>query len=169
MHVNRQTLLGRISKRPELRYNAKGTPFCSLTLAIEKSGREGQVYTSWHQVEISGKFAEELSVTLEAGDEILVEGEHQHRSLVDPRTQEKKKWCVLSTWGVLERNAHAGVDHADAAQGDVPNSTDEESAVPTASPELVPARKARKPSRTRASMLQWPAAASTGEDERYAS
>jgi single-strand DNA-binding protein len=100
VHYNRQTLLGRISKRPELRYNTKGTPYCSLTLAVDKPGRdEGQVYTSWHQVEITGRFAEDLSVTLEAGDEILVEGEHQHRSLIDPKTVEKKKWCVLSDLG----------------------------------------------------------------------
>ena len=74
-----------------------------MTLAIDKPSADGQVYTSWHQVEIIGKFAQDLSVTLEVGDEILVEGEHQHRSLVDPKTSEKKKWCVLSTWGVSQR------------------------------------------------------------------
>lgn len=85
MHLNRQQLLGRISNRlPELRYNARDTPYCTLTLEIEKPGSDGQVYTSYHKVEIMGRFAQDLSVTLAPGDEILVEGEHQYRSTGDP-------------------------------------------------------------------------------------
>jgi single-stranded DNA-binding protein len=112
VHVNRQQLLGRISScGAELRYNAKGTPYCSLTLETDKIGPDGQkTYTSYHRVEITGRLAEDLSVTLEAGDEILVEGEHQYRSSVDPKTQAKKTTCVLSTGWVNQRQpALAGV------------------------------------------------------------
>jgi single-stranded DNA-binding protein len=117
VHVNRQQLLGRISSRgPELRYNAKGTAYCSLVLETDKPGPDGQVYTSYHRVEITGKFAQDLSVTLEPGDEILVEGEHQYRSSVDPKTQAKKTTCVLSTGWVSQRiSAHAGVERAETS------------------------------------------------------
>jgi single-stranded DNA-binding protein len=54
-------------------------------------------------VEITGKFAESCAETLEPGDEILCEGEHQYRSVVDPKTHEKKTKCVLSTWAVSQR------------------------------------------------------------------
>jgi single-stranded DNA-binding protein len=104
MHVNKQLLLGRIgAKGAELRYNAHGTPYCSLTLEIDKAGKDGPIYTNYHRIEITGRFSEELAVTLDPGDEILVEGEHQYRSTIDPKTQQKKTTCVLSTWGIQQR------------------------------------------------------------------
>jgi single-stranded DNA-binding protein len=105
MHCTRYLILGRVSSRgPKLTYNSAATPICSLVLEVDKVGRDGKVYTGYHKVEITGKFAEPCAEELEAGDEILVEGEHQCRSMVDPKTKEKKTTCVLSTWGVSQRH-----------------------------------------------------------------
>lgn len=99
MRLNKQLLLGRVGRKgAELRYNATGTPTC--VVETNKPGADGQVYTSFHKVDITGRFAEDLSVTLEPGDEILVEGEHPYRSTVDPKTPQKKTARGLSTWGV---------------------------------------------------------------------
>ena len=103
MDLNRQLLLGRISRQPELRYNAKGTAYCSLTLAIDKPSADGQVYTSWHQVEIIGKFAQDLSVTLEVGDEILVEGEASALLARSTRRPRRRKSGVCCRPGGLQR------------------------------------------------------------------
>jgi single-stranded DNA-binding protein len=103
-HLNKQLLPGRISARgPKLTYNSAGTPICSFTVEIDKPGKDGKVYTSFHTVEITGRYAEPCAEQLEPGDEILVEGEHQYRSSVDPKTKEKRTRCVLSTWGVSQR------------------------------------------------------------------
>jgi len=104
MHVNRQILLGRIGPRGvRLTYNSAGTPICTLTLEIDKVGRDQKTYTSFHTVEITGKHAEPCAEQLLPGDEVLVEGEHQYRSTIDPKTQEKRTKCVLSTWGITQR------------------------------------------------------------------
>jgi single-stranded DNA-binding protein len=119
VHLNKQLLLGRVgAKGPELRYNAKGTPYCSLVVETDKAGTDGQVYTSYHRVEITGRFAEDLSVTLEPGDEILVEGEHQYRSTVDAKTGQKKTTCVLSTWGVSQRIPRLQDERTASGEGD---------------------------------------------------
>jgi hypothetical protein len=67
IHVNRQLLLGRIGPRGvRLTYNSNGMPLCSLTLEIDKPGKQGDVYTSYHTVEITGRYAEQCAAELEA-------------------------------------------------------------------------------------------------------
>jgi single-stranded DNA-binding protein len=139
VHLNKQLLLGRIGARGvKLTYNHSGTPICTVPLETDKAGKDGKVYTSYHRVEITGRFAEDLSVTLEPGDEILCEGEHQYRSTVDPKSGEKKTTCVLSTWGISQRTPAESpqVERTDEGKGD---STSNE---PSSAPEPT-VRKAR--------------------------
>lgn len=75
------------------------------------------MYTSYHRVEITGRLSEELAVTLEPGDEILIEGEHQYRSVIDAKTGQKKTTCVLSTWEINQR-LPAGTSPGDVTSGD---------------------------------------------------
>jgi hypothetical protein len=99
VHLNKPLLLGRVGRKgPELRYNATGTPCRALAVETDKAGADGQVDTS--KVDITGRFAEDLSVTLEPGDAILVAGAHHYRPTVDPKTPQKHPTCGLSTWGV---------------------------------------------------------------------
>jgi hypothetical protein len=68
VHINTPILPGRISaKGPELRCDATGTPYRALVVETDKAGADGQVDMSFHKVEIIGRFAEALSVTLEPG------------------------------------------------------------------------------------------------------
>jgi hypothetical protein len=103
VHINTQILPSCIgAKGPELHDNAKGTPTCAMVVETDKAGADGQVYTSFHKVDITGRLAEALSVTLAPGDEILVDGEYHDRSTVDPKTPQKNTSCGLSTWGVSQ-------------------------------------------------------------------
>jgi single-stranded DNA-binding protein len=102
MHLNRQQLLGRLSRLPKLDYKSNGTPFCTFTLEVDSPDEAGQLHTGYHRVEITGRHAERWAATLEPGDEVYVEGQHQYRSTVDPKTQAKVVKCVLSTWGVSQ-------------------------------------------------------------------
>jgi Single-strand binding protein family len=104
VHINKRILPGRIgAKGAELRYNAKGTPYCSLVVETDKTGPDGQVYTSSHKLEITGRLAEDPSVSLEPGAKILVAGAPHDRPTVAPKTPHKKTTCGLSTWGVSQR------------------------------------------------------------------
>jgi hypothetical protein len=68
VHIHKPILPGRIgAKGPELRCDATGTPYRALVVETDKAGADGQVYMSFHQVEITGRLAGALSVTLEPG------------------------------------------------------------------------------------------------------
>jgi hypothetical protein len=43
VHIHKQILPGHIgAKGPELRYNAKGTPYCALAVETDKAGATGR-------------------------------------------------------------------------------------------------------------------------------
>jgi single-stranded DNA-binding protein len=155
VHLNKQLLLGRIGARGvKLTYNSSGTPICTVPLETEKAGKDGKVYTSYHRVEITGRFAEELSVSLEAGDEILCEGEHQYRSTVDPKSGEKKTTCVLSTWGIAQRTPAASTPTEHEASPEY-KSEGEAVGSPLEAPGPVPGHKPRRPRYGKASHQPW--------------
>jgi hypothetical protein len=73
LHLNRELLLGRLGPRGvRLTDNASATPTCSFVLEVDKIGRDGKVYTSFHSVEITGKHAEPCAEQRLPGDEVLV-------------------------------------------------------------------------------------------------
>ena len=92
VHINKPILPGRISaKGPELRCDAKGTPYRALVVETDKAGADGQVYMSFHEVEITGRFAGALSVTLEPGlvGKIIVQSELAGDSLRHPEQAQR--------------------------------------------------------------------------------
>jgi single-stranded DNA-binding protein len=124
MHLNSCTMIGRISaKSPSLRYPESGAPFCSFVLEVDELS-QGKVYTTWIPIEIVGKHAEQTSMDLEAGDEVLVSGKWKYKSTVDQKSGVKMSKPVVSTWGIQQRqpaqtSPDAAADSAsDSAQAD---------------------------------------------------
>jgi hypothetical protein len=92
VHINTRILPGHIgAKGPELRCDATGTPYPALVVETDKAGAGGQVYMSFHKVEITGRFAEALSVTLEPGlvGKIIVQSELAGDSLRYPEQAQR--------------------------------------------------------------------------------
>jgi single stranded DNA-binding protein len=120
VHLNSVHLIGRLSKRPELRYTESGTPFCSLVVACDDVGPGEKIFTTWIPVDITGKYAEQTSVDLNEGDEVQISGKLKYKSMVDKQTQQKVSKLIVSTWGIQQRT-HAEspqVERTDEGKGD---------------------------------------------------
>lgn len=71
--VNRFELLGNLTHTPELRYTAKGSPYCLIRLATNRySG--GQQFSDYHAVTAWNGHAERAGDSLHLGDRVFVEG-----------------------------------------------------------------------------------------------
>jgi hypothetical protein len=101
MHLNKPPLPGCVGRQgAELRHDATDTPTCALVVETDKAGTDGQVYASFHEVDLIGRLAKDLSVTLESGDAILVAGAPHDRPTVGPKTPQQHPTGGLSTRGV---------------------------------------------------------------------
>lgn len=67
-------ILGNLTKEPDLRRTAKGSPTCDLTVAVNRSGSNGQEKTSFIEVTVWGKSAENCQKYLSKGSRIYIEG-----------------------------------------------------------------------------------------------
>jgi single stranded DNA-binding protein len=102
LHINVCTIVGRLSKDPELRYAENGTPVCSLVVGVEEHAGE-KIYTTYLPVDITGRYAEQCFEDVSAGDEVMISGKLKYKSVVDKRTQEKTSKLIVSTWGIQQR------------------------------------------------------------------
>ena len=74
---NRVTLLGNLTRDPELRYTATGAAIANFGLAINrkyKSGEEWKEETCFVDVSVWGSIGESCAENLKKGSQVLVDG-----------------------------------------------------------------------------------------------
>jgi single-stranded DNA-binding protein len=104
LHINHVLIVGRVSKAgPRLSYASSGTPICALTIEVDEIGKGAEVFTTWIQAEVSGKYAEQTAGEVEAGDEVMIAGKLKYKSVVDAKTSAKVSKFIVSTWGIQQR------------------------------------------------------------------
>lgn len=153
--MNTCSLSGRLTWDPELRYQASGKPELYLRVAVPNGSKDGTPFYLPFDITVYGKDCEPLAESLVAGDLVELTGQNSW-----PKAPRKPggKWIPAAIcFSVTRLTGSATREHEPAPEY---GHEGDDVAVPTASPELVPARKARKPSRTRASMLAWSPGAS---------
>lgn len=139
MHLNSCLMIGRVSaKGPQLRYTESGTPCCSFVLEVDEV-TNGKTYTTFIPCEITGKYAEDTSVTIEAGDILQIAGKWKYKSTVDQKSGVKVSKPVVSSWGVAQR-IPALSESAQAERSDAPEYPEQGGEPPTR-----PEPKARRP------------------------
>jgi hypothetical protein len=85
VHLNSCLMIGRVSPRgAQLRCAENGTPLCSFVLEIDEVG-SGKTFTTFVPCEITGKYAEESSVTIEPGDVLQTERNVRYAAIMDRR------------------------------------------------------------------------------------
>ncbi len=83
--VNKVTILGNVTREPELRFTPKGTPVCSLDLATNRSIKDETVSTGWrdiptyHRIRVWGKTGERVA-KIPKGAKVYVEGRLENRT-----------------------------------------------------------------------------------------
>jgi len=91
--VNKVLLLGNLGRDPELRYTQAGKPVANFTLATsERSGRDGQDRTEWHNIVAWDKLAELCDRLIKKGSKVYVEGRLQTREYTDRNGN--KRWMT---------------------------------------------------------------------------
>ncbi len=80
--MNRITLIGRLTRDPELRYTANGTAVASFCLAVDRQYKnaKGEKETDFINIVVWGKLGENCSEYLAKGRQAAVEGRLQIRS-----------------------------------------------------------------------------------------
>lgn len=75
--LNSVTLVGRITRTPELKYTPSGTAWLNISIAVNRRKKTGDTWddeVSFFDATIWGKLAEALSSYLEKGKQIAVQG-----------------------------------------------------------------------------------------------
>lgn len=124
--INRVTLLGNISKEPELRVTQGGTSVCTFSMATNKSRKQADGnyvdVATFHNVVAFGKMADWLAKTLNKGQKVLVDGEINHRKYVNKNNVTVYITEIIST-NVIPLGARpAGI--VPVNNGEVPTGTD---------------------------------------------
>ena len=91
--VNSIIISGRLTRDVELRYTPNGTPVAKLSLAFDRSYQkdgEWQQETSYIDIVVWSKRAEQCAEFLHKGSPILVEGYLKTRTYVDKDNQNRK-------------------------------------------------------------------------------
>ena len=92
--VNQATLLGNVTRDPELRYTPNGNPVISFGLATNREWKndagEKQEAADFHNVVFWGKAAEIISQYVKKGNKLYVQGRLQTQSWDDKETGVKK-------------------------------------------------------------------------------
>jgi len=83
MDLNRASVLGNVTKSPELRVTGTGQSVCNFSVATNESWNDqaGQKQTrvTYHSIVVWGKLAELCNSYLRKGSKIFVEGRIQYR------------------------------------------------------------------------------------------
>lgn len=89
--MNKCTLIGRLTRDPELRYTQSGTPVCSESLAVRRpTARDGEDDADFINITIWGKAAENLAKYKRKGGQIAIEGRLQVSNYTD--REGAKRW-----------------------------------------------------------------------------
>lgn len=121
MSDNVVTLVGNLTRDPELRFGAAGGAVLSLGLAINKRKKEGDDYvdkTSFFNVVAFGTLAENAAASLEKGMRVVCTGEPEQREY-ETKEGEKRNVVefVLNAIGPDLRWAIAQVTKTDSGSG----------------------------------------------------
>lgn len=88
MNLNQATLIGRVTRDPELRTLPNGTPVVKFSIATNNTykNKEGQKVeeTDFHNVSAFGRLAETIGQYVKKGQELLVIGRIKNRSWDKP-------------------------------------------------------------------------------------
>ncbi len=117
--LNRVTLIGNLTRDPELRYTPGGMAVASFGVAtnrvwVTKQG-ERKEDAQFHRIVAWNKLAELCSQLLSKGRRVYVEGRIQYREFTDAENNKKQIAEIIIDDMIILDNKGNGGDHADMA------------------------------------------------------
>ena len=125
--LNKVTLIGNLTRDPELRYTGKGTPVCSFGLATNRQWNddsgEKKESVEFHNIVAWNKLGELCSQLLVKGRKVYVEGRLQTRKWTGQDEVERTTTeIVITDMIILDSRGSSGSSGYD----DIPDNLDEE-------------------------------------------
>lgn len=121
--LNRVTLIGNLTRDPNLRYTPSGASVCSFGLATNRSwtpadGGEKQEKAEFHNIVAWGKLADICGQLLHTGDKVYLEGRIQTRDWKTDDGQDRRITEIVIENMILlsSRSGKSQDDYADVAQ-----------------------------------------------------
>lgn len=94
MYLNKATIIGNITRDPELKALPTGMKVCSFSVATNRVWKDNngakQEAVEFHNIVVFGKQAEATAQYMKKGSQVLVEGRIQTRSWEDKTSGDKK-------------------------------------------------------------------------------
>ncbi|KKP88248.1 MAG: Single-stranded DNA-binding protein [Berkelbacteria bacterium GW2011_GWA2_35_9] len=98
--LNRATIIGNLTKDPEVRYTSNGQPVANFSVATNRKYKNAQgdlqEDTEFHDVVVWGKLAEIISQFVKKGQKIYIEGRLKTRSWDAPDGSKKYKTEIIT-------------------------------------------------------------------------
>lgn len=83
-HLNRATLIGNVTRDPELKYLPNGTAMLKFGIATNESRKKEdgtwQEMTTFHNITVWGKGAERISKIVQKGKKMYIEGKIENKT-----------------------------------------------------------------------------------------
>lgn len=124
--LNKVTLIGNLTRDPELRYTPQGTAVCTMGIATNRSwtteGGEKREETEFHRVVAWNKLAELCSQLLAKGRRVYVEGRLQTRQWTGQDGQQRQATeIVIEDMLILDSNGPRQTAPADVTMTPAPS------------------------------------------------
>jgi single-strand DNA-binding protein len=98
--INRVFLVGRLGQEPQMRVSKTNQPWCTMSIATERSRKDGDAWiveTDWHDVKVFGDEAERCGKMLRKGSMVGVEGALTYDTWADDAGQKRRRARIAST------------------------------------------------------------------------
>ena len=122
--LNQVTLMGNLTRDPELRQTANGSSVCGFSLALNRSYRdasgEWQEATDYIDIVAWGPLGERVSQYLSKGRRCLVQGRIQSRSWEQDGQKRSKVEVLASDVTFLDGRGEGNSDKADVESEEAP-------------------------------------------------
>ena len=118
--LNKVMIIGNAGKDPEMRFTANGSPVTSFSLAVNRSGTDGdrKEETEWFNVVAWNKLAETCNQFLGKGRRVYVEGRLQTRSWDGQDGQKRYRTEIIANDVLFLDRKGAAMDGGEAETDD---------------------------------------------------
>jgi len=133
--LNRATLIGNLTRDPELRYTPSGTAVCTFSVATNRQWKTESGDTKdeaeFHRIVAWDKLAEICSQLLGKGKKVFVEGRLQTRKWTGQDGQARTTTeIVITDMILLDRGGGSDVDYDSGGDEEIPDDLSEEASEP---------------------------------------
>ncbi len=110
MNINKVAVVGNVVREPEVRFTPQGTPVSNVSIGVNESfisDNEKRNVTTFLDIRLWGKSAENFASLVKKGQEIFIEGALRQDQWTDKETgQNRSKLFVNATnWQFTQRKA----------------------------------------------------------------